>query len=425
MEPIVVTGLGAITPLGIDVGSTWQSMTDGRSGITRINEPWAERSPVQIAGQVGAGLDRWVSRVEQRRLDRVSQLALAAASQAWHDAGFSLPNAPTDDDVSPSEHQHLDAERIVVSIGTGIGGLGTILTQIDVLAQRGPARMSPFTITGLMTNAPAAHVGLLVGARGSVHAPVSACASGAEAIALGADQLRLGRADVAVVGGAEATVMAFGIGAFASMHALSRRNDDPAAASRPWDRGRDGFVMSEGAAVLVLETLSSAKTRGARILGTLAGYGISADGHDMVHPAPTGAGQQLAMRRALADAQLSPADIAHVNAHATSTPQGDLIEAAAIAEALNAASNCLVTSTKSMTGHLLGAAGSLEAIATIMALRERVVPPTINLADPEELPICVATSSTDLPDGDLAALTNSFGFGGHNVCLAFTSEHVE
>lgn len=423
MEPIVITGLGAISPLGGDVATNWQALLAGRSGIDRIEHAWAEHSPVQIAGQVRDDFNVWIDRVEQRRLDRVSQLAVIAAVQAWTDAGFHLQQ--TGISASPGDESATANDRIVVSIGTGIGGIGTILQQNQVLAERGPARMSPFTITGLMTNAPAAHVGLRVGARGSVHAPVSACASGAEAIALGADQLRLGRADVAVVGGAEASVTAFGIGAFASMQALSRRNTDPVGASRPWDRGRDGFVMSEGAAVLILETLSSAQARGARIHGTLAGYGISADGYDMVHPDPHGAGQQLAMRRALADAQLQPSAVQHINAHATSTAQGDLIEAAAIAQVLaEQTMNCVVTSTKSMTGHLLGAAGALEAIATTLTIKQRLVPPTINLGDPEELPIQVATEAIDLPDGQLVALTNSFGFGGHNVCLAISNEHL-
>lgn len=412
MDPIVITGLGVISPLGCGVDQNWSAIRDGHSGIAIIDQPWADQSPVQIGGQVGEDLSQWLDRVALRRLDRVSQLAMIAADQAWRDADLS--------DAAP----HYD--RLAVSVGTGIGGLQTILDQHEVLGQRGPARMSPFTVTGLMSNAPAAHIALRIGAQAAVHAPVSACASGAEAIALGADQIRLGRADVALVGGTEATLTQFGIGAFASMHALSRRNDTPAAASRPWDRGRDGFVMSEGAAMLVLERLSSAHARGAKIHGTLAGYGISADGHDMVHPDPAGLGQQAAMSKALRDADLAAGDISHVNAHATSTIEGDLIEAAAIAAVLGSdRGDLIVTSTKSTTGHLLGAAGALEAIATLAALRKRTAPPTINLDDPEELPIQIAANQAiPLPTGQLAALTNSFGFGGHNVCLALTNQHA-
>jgi len=278
----------------------------------------------------------------------------------------------------------------------------------------------------LMTNAPAANIGLLVGAQAALRTTVSACASGNDAIALAVDTIKLGRADVVVTGGSEATINALPLAAFSQMQALSRRNDDPAGASRPWDKGRDGFVLSEGAAVLVLESLEHAQARGARIYGTVVGQGISADNHDIVQPDPSGAGQSSAMRRALADAGLAPADIKHVNAHGTSTPQGDLTEAHSIGEALGAAADgCVITSTKSMTGHLLGAAGALESIATVLALYHRQVPPTINLTDPEEgLGIDIATTVRDLPAGDLAALNNSFGFGGHNVAIAFSNAHI-
>jgi 3-oxoacyl-[acyl-carrier-protein] synthase II len=279
----------------------------------------------------------------------------------------------------------------------------------------------------LMANAPAANVGLAVHAKAGVHTPVSACASSNEAISLALDQLRLGRADMAVVGGTEATIHPLPIAAFGQMQALSRRNDEPERASRPWDRGRDGFVMGEGSAIMVLETLEHAKARGAKIYGTIAGSGISADSHDIVQPDPTGEGQSGAMIKALADAKLTPADIVHVNAHGTSTPQGDITEAGSIRTALgDDTDHVVVTSTKSMTGHLLGGAGALETIATLLALRDRMVPPTINLEDPEpDLGIDIAANvARPLQGGDLAAINNSFGFGGHNVAIAVTNANA-
>jgi 3-oxoacyl-[acyl-carrier-protein] synthase II len=280
----------------------------------------------------------------------------------------------------------------------------------------------------LMANAPAANVGLMINAKAGVHTPVSACASSNEAISLALDMIRLGRADLVVVGGCEATIHPLPMAAFAQMHALSRRNDDPEGASRPWDRGRDGFVMGEGAAILVIETLEHAKARGAtKIYGTIAGSGVTADSHDMVQPDPSGEGQATAMLKALANSGLSAGDIRHVNAHGTSTPQGDLTEAGSIRTALGEATdNVVVTSTKSMTGHLLGGAGALETIATVLALRDRMVPPTINLEDPEpDMGIDVAANvARELPAGDLAAVNNSFGFGGHNVAIAVTNANV-
>lgn len=275
----------------------------------------------------------------------------------------------------------------------------------------------------LMPNGPAAAIGLELKAKAGVHTPVSACASGNEGIAHGIDLIRLGRADVAIVGGTEAAVHALPMAAFGQMMALSKRNDEPELASRPWDKGRDGFVLGEGAGVLVLESEEHARARGAQIYAYAAGHGITSDAHDIAQPDPEGAGATRAMRMALADAGLSPDQVAHINAHATSTPQGDLAEALAIRTALgeNASGNVILTGTKSMTGHLLGAAGALESIATILALKHRVVPPTINLDDPEDIGMQIATTQHELPSGDIAALNNSFGFGGHNVALAFTS----
>jgi 3-oxoacyl-[acyl-carrier-protein] synthase II len=413
MTIAVVTGVGATTPLGGDVASTWSAMLAGQSGISAITEEWAADLPVRIAGTVKVDPAQIIDRVKARRLDRSTQLALIAAQEAWEDAGFTW------------EGNDVDPQRLLVSVASGIGGLHSLLGNWDTQKEKGPRRVSPFTIPMLMANAPAANVGLAVGAKAGVHAPVSACASSNEAISLALDRLKLGRADIAVVGGTESTIHPLPIAAFSQMQALSKRNDEPERASRPWDRGRDGFVLSEGSAVLIVETLEHAQARGARIYGTLAGSGITSDSHDLVQPEPTGEGQAQAVVNALADAQLSPTDINHVNAHGTSTPQGDLTEASSIRMALGAAADsAVVTSTKSMTGHLLGGAGSLETLACVLALRDRVVPPTINLEDPEPgLPIDVATEARDLPAGDLAAVNNSFGFGGHNVAVVVTNQH--
>ena len=412
---VVITGLGATTPLGGDVASTWEGLLAGRSGVHTITEDWAAELPTKFAARVVVQPDTIVPRVEARRMDRSSQLAVVAALEAWADAGFAL-----------GEENTLDRDRLAVSIGTGIGGLHTILENWDTLKERGVRRVSPYTIPMLMANAPAAQVGLRIGAKAGVHTPVSACASSNEAIAQGLDIIRNGRADVCVVGGTEGVVHPLPIAAFGQMQALSRRNDEPERASRPWDVDRDGFVLGEGAAVLVLETLEHAQARGAKIYGTLAGAGISADSHDIVQPDPTGYGQASAMKRALADASLSAADIDHVNAHATSTPQGDITEAGSIRAALGDDNRAIVTGTKSMTGHLLGAAGALESLATILALRHRIIPPTTNLENMEpDLGIDIAANTTrELPAGDLAAINNSFGFGGPNVAIAFTNVNM-
>ena len=417
MTEIVITGLGATTPLGGDLASTWANMLAGTSGVRAITEEWAEELPVKIAAYVAVDPSEIIDRVKARRLDRSTQLALIAAQQAWTDAGFEWEG---EDQVDP--------HRLSVSLASGIGGLHSLLNNWDAHRDKGYRRVSPFTIPMLMANAPAANVGLAVHAKAGVHTPVSACASSNEAISLGLDLLRLGRADIAVVGGTEATIHPLPLAAFGQMQALSRRNDDPEGASRPWDRGRDGFVMGEGSAILVIETLEHAKARGAKIYGTIAGAGITADSHDMVQPDPTGEGQSGAMIKALQDSGMTPADIVHVNAHGTSTPQGDLTEAGSIRTALgDDTDHVVVTSTKSMTGHLLGGAGALETVASLMALRDRLVPPTINLVDPEpDLAIDIAANvARPLPaEGSLAAVNNSFGFGGHNVAIVVTHENA-
>ncbi len=415
MTTIVITGMGATTPIGGTLESTWDGLIGGRSGVSLITEDWADDLAVRIAGQLAVDPLEHIDRVKARRLDRSSQVGMIAAEEAWRNAGYGF-----------DEENPVDRERLLVAIGSGIGGLISTLNNWDTQKEKGPRRVSPFTIPMLMANAPAANVGLMVGARAGVHAPVSACASSNEAIALAVDQLRLGRANVALVGGAEATIHPLPFAAFSQMQALSKRNDEPERASRPWDRGRDGFVLAEGGAALVLETLEHAQARGAKIWGTLAGAGMSADSHDMVQPDPAGLGQSGAMKKALREAGLSASDIRHVNAHGTSTPQGDVTEANSIAQALgDAIDDVVVTSTKSMTGHLLGGAGALETIATVLALYHRQVPPTINLEDPEPgLPIDIAATARELPAGDLAALNNSFGFGGHNVAIAVTNQNI-
>jgi 3-oxoacyl-[acyl-carrier-protein] synthase II len=406
---VVVTGLGTTSPVGGDAPTTWAALLAGQSGVRQMKHDWAEQLSTQIAAEVAVDPTDVLERVKARRLDRSGQLALVAALEAWDDSGLA------DSDV--------DKERLGVAMASGIGGVQTLLSNYDSLIQKGPRRVSPLAIPMLMPNSPAANIGLAIGARAGVHTPVSACASGNEAIALGIDMIRLGRADVVVVGGTEAAVHALPMAAFGQMMALSKRNDDPEHASRPWDKGRDGFVLGEGAAVLVLESEEHAKARGAKVYAEAAGAGITADSHDIAQPDPVGHGATRAMKMALRESGIEPGELAHINAHATSTPQGDLAEALAIRNALGdqAAEHLVLTSTKSMTGHLLGAAGALESVAVVLALRDRVVPPTINLDDPEEIGLDVAVEKRTLPDGDLAALNNSFGFGGHNVAIAFRS----
>ncbi|KWX00154.1 3-oxoacyl-ACP synthase [Carbonactinospora thermoautotrophica] len=406
MRKVVVTGLGATTPVGGDVATTWSGLLAGKSGVRRLTEEWAEQLPVQIAAPAAVEPTEVMDRVEARKLDRSEQMALIAAREAWRDAG-----AP-----------EVDRDRLGVAVASGIGGAVTLLNAWDAMKEKGPRRVSPHTIPAIMPNGPAAWVGLEFGARAGVHATVSACASSNEAIAYGMEMIRSGRADVVVAGGAEAVIHPLPIAAFAAMMALSKRNDEPERASRPWDKGRDGFVLGEGAAVVVLEAEEHARARGARIYCELAGAGMSADGHHIAQPEPEGRGAARAMRFALADAGLTPDLIAHVNAHATSTPQGDVAEVKAIRAVLGEhADNVVLTSTKSMTGHLLGAAGALEAVATILAVYEQVAPPTINLDDPDdEVDLTIARGEPyKLPDGDFAALNNSFGFGGHNIALVF------
>ncbi len=410
---VVVTGMGTTSPLGGDVASTWDGLVNGRSGVRTLTQEWAEELPVKIAACVAVEPTEILERVKARRLDRSSQFAMVAAMEAWRDCGLDRAQESGD----------LDGDRVGVAMASGIGGVNTLLANYDLLKEKGPRRVSPLAVPMLMPNAPAANISLYVGARAAVNTPVSACASGNEGIALAVDQIRLDRADVVVAGGTEAAIHPLPMAAFGNMMALSKNPGDPTTVSRPWDTGRDGFVLGEGAGVLVLESLEHAQARGARIYAEVLGAGITADSHDIAQPDPLGRGGSRAILRALMESEIGSDDIAHVNAHATSTPQGDIAEGLMLHATLGKhVSDVVVTSTKSMTGHLLGGAGALESIATVLALFHRVVPPTINLdnLDPQ-VELDIATTARDLPSGDIAALNNSFGFGGANVAVAFGS----
>ena len=407
---VVVTGLGATTPLGGDVASTWDAMLAGRSGTTALTDDGFASLPTRIAAPAAVDPATVLDRVQARRLDRCEQFALVAAREAWADAG--APEVPP--------------ERLGVVVSSGIGGIATTLVGYDTLRDRGWQRLSPFTVPMLMPNGSAGWIGIELRARAGVHTTVSACASGAEAIGYAIDMIRMGRADVVLAGGTEAAIIPLNIAAFAAMRALSTRNDEPERASRPFDKGRDGFVLGEGAGMVVLESAEHAQRRGARLHAVAAGAGYSSDAHHIAQPEPSGHGIVAAIGAVLADAGLDSDQVVHVNAHATSTPAGDAVEGQAIATALGpAADGVVVSATKSMTGHLLGGAGAVEAVATILALRERIAPPTINLDDPDdEARVDIATKPRELaPHGraPMAALNNSFGFGGHNVALAFTA----
>jgi 3-oxoacyl-[acyl-carrier-protein] synthase II len=406
---VVVTGLGTTNPLGGDVATTWEALIKGQSGVRHLDDDWAAEAPVKIAGRIAVEPSEVLERVKARRLDRSSQFAMIAAMEAWADAGLA--------------DTEIDHDRLGVAMASGIGGVTTLLSNYDTLLEKGPRRVSPLAVPMLMPNAPAAQISLYVGARAAVNTPVSACASGNESISLALDQIRLGRADIVLAGGTEAAIHPLPMAAFANMMALSKNTADPTTVSRPWDTGRDGFVLGEGAGVLVLESEEHALARGAHIYADVLGAGITADAHDIAQPDPEGRGGTRAIRRALEESDISPSDIVHINAHATSTPQGDIAEGLMIHATLgDHADEVVVTSTKSMTGHLLGGAGALEAIATILAIHHRVSPPTINLDNKDPLvELDIPTSARDLPSGDVAALNNSFGFGGANVAVAFGS----
>ena len=405
---VVVTGLGATTPLGGDVASTWTALLAGKSGVRLLTEDWRELLPVHFAARVATEPADQMERVEMRRLDRSEQFALIASREAWKDAG-----APD-----------VDKERLGVVIASGIGGVITLLDQFDNLKEKGARGVSPHTVPMLMPNGPAANVGLELQAKAGVHTPVSACASGAEAIGYALEMIRSNRADVIVSGGVEAAIHQLPMAGFAAMKALSTRNDAPHRASRPYDADRDGFVLGEGGGILILEEYEHAKARGAKIYCELVGQGLSSDGYHIAAPDPDGAGVQRAIKFALADAKLSTKDIVHLNAHATSTPAGDVAEANALRLALGKDSeHVAVSATKSMTGHLLGGAGAIESVFIVKALQDRLAPPTINIENLDSAVTIDVVRDTPrpLPAGQIAALNDSFGFGGHNVVLAFAT----
>ncbi len=405
---VVVTGLGATTPLGGDVPSTWDALLAGKSGVRALTEEWAAEMTVQFAARVAVEPSEVMERVEMRRLDRSEQFALIAAREAWKDAG------------TPD----VDKYRLGVVVASGIGGVITLLDQYDVLKTKGPRSVSPHTVPMLMPNGPSANVGLELQAKAGVHTPVSACASGAEAVGYALEMIRNNRADIVVAGGVEAAIHQLPMAGFASMKALSTRNDDPTKASRPYDKDRDGFVLGEGGGVLVLEELEHAKARGAKIYAEIVGQGLTSDGYHIAAPDPEGTGVTRAVKFALEDSGVALSEIVHLNAHATSTPAGDVAEANALTAALGSdISHVAVSATKSMTGHLLGGAGAIESIFVVLALHHRMAPPTINIENLDEAVKVdvVRDVPRKLPDGPIAALNDSFGFGGHNVVLVFKS----
>ncbi|MET1155874.1 beta-ketoacyl-ACP synthase II [Arthrobacter sp.] len=404
---VVITGLGATTPIGGDVPTMWRNALKGVSGARTLEDDWVAKYelPVTFAAKASNRPDEVLTRVEAKRMDPSTQFAVVASREAWKDSGI----------------EEVDHDRLAVAFATGIGGVWTLLDAWDTLRDRGPRRVLPMTVPMLMPNGPAAAVSMDLGARAGAHTPVSACASGTEAMSMGIELIRAGKADVVMTGGAEAAIHPMPIAAFSAMQALSKRNDDPEHASRPYDLDRDGFVMGEGAGALVLEAEEHARARGARIYAELAGSGVTADAYHITAPDPEGLGATRALKAALFDARAQATDVVHVNAHATSTPVGDKPEYTALKAALgDHVSNVAVSATKSQTGHLLGASGAVESVMTVMAVYERRAPVTINLENQDpEIPLDVVTSARDLPQGDIIALNNSFGFGGHNAVVVF------
>lgn len=406
---VVITGLGATSPIGGDVPTMWANALKGVSGARTIEADWVQQYelPVTFAAQASTPATDVLTRVEAKRMDPSTQFAVVASREAWRDSGL----------------EDVDKDRLAVAFATGIGGVWTLLDAWDTLREKGPRRVLPMTVPMLMPNGPAAAVSLDLGARAGAHTPVSACASGTEALHQGLELIRSGKADVVVCGGAEAAIHPMPIAAFASMHALSRRNDEPELASRPYDTGRDGFVMGEGAGALVIEAEEHALARGARIYAELAGTSVTADAYHITAPDPEGLGATRALKAALFDARAQATDVVHVNAHATSTPVGDKPEYTALKTALGShIDQVAVSATKSQTGHLLGASGAVEAVMTVLAVRDRAAPVTINLDDQDpDIPLDVVTAPRELPSGDIVALSNSFGFGGHNAVIVVRS----
>jgi 3-oxoacyl-[acyl-carrier-protein] synthase II len=406
-KKIVVTGIGTTSPLGGTAPESWKNLLAGESGASTLTQDWvAERDlPVTFAAQARVPASESLERIETKRLDPGSQFALIAAREAWADAGSP--------DVVP--------ERFGVDWATGIGGVWTLLDAWDTLREKGPRRVLPMTVPMLMPNGPAAAIEMSLGARAGARTVVSACASSTESIVNAWEHLQAGYADIIIAGGSEAAIHPLPIAAFASMQALSKRNDDPATASRPYDLTRDGFVLGEGAAALVLETEEHALARGARIYAELLGGAVTSDAYHITAPDPEGSAAARAMLAAVATAGYSLDDVAHINAHATSTPVGDIAEYKALLHVFGDRLHEIpVSATKASTGHLLGGAGAIEAIFTVLALHERTAPPTINLSEQDpEIPLDVVREPRGLPEGELVAISNSFGFGGHNAVVAF------
>jgi 3-oxoacyl-[acyl-carrier-protein] synthase II len=404
---VVVTGIGAITPVGNDVPSAWAAILAGCSGIGPITRFDASDLKTQIAAEVkNYDPAQFMDRREVRRMDRFLHFAITAAREAMADAGLELSGD--------------DADRTGVLIGSGVGGLETLLAQYDILKEKGPRRVSPFTVPALMLNSASAQVGIMLGARGPNLAVATACATGSHALGEAAAIIRRGAADVMVTGGAEAAVVRLAMGGFDVMGAMSTRNDEPERASRPFDAGRDGFVLGEGAGVLVLERLDRALARGVHIYGELAGYGATGDAYHITAPAADGSGAIAAMRTALQTAGLPPTEVNYINAHGTSTPLNDAVETRAVKEVFGEhAYHLAMSSTKSMTGHLMGAAGAIEAIFSLLAIRDQMLPPTMNQETPDPACDLDYVPNRARPANVNVALSNSFGFGGHNATVLF------
>ena len=406
-KKIVVTGIGAISPLGATAADSWAALLAGESGASALLQPWVEELglPVKFAAQSRVLASDLLERHETKRLDPSSQFALIAGREAWADAG-----AP---EVEP--------ERLMVDWSTGIGGVWTLLDAWDTLRERGPRRVLPMTVPMLMPNGPAAAIGMDLHARAGIHTVVSACASSTEALVNAYNHIQSGLADVVIAGGSEAAIHPLPIASFAAMQALSKRNDEPATASRPYDVSRDGFVLGEGAAALVVESEEHARARGAHIYAELVGGSVTSDAYHITAPDPEGSAAARAMLATIEGAGASVSDVSHINAHATSTPVGDIAEYNALRRVFgDDVDGIPVSATKASTGHLLGGAGAIEALFTVKALQERVAPPTINLTEQDpEIGLDVVTAPRELAAGDLLAISNSFGFGGHNAVVAF------
>jgi 3-oxoacyl-[acyl-carrier-protein] synthase II len=406
---IVVTGIGASSPIGGTAPESWSALLSGASGARTLEHEWVEEHqlPVTFAAEALVRPDTVLERTEAKRLDPASQFALVAAREAWADAG------------SPE----VDPERLGVDYATGIGGVWTLLDAWDTLKAKGPRRVMPMTVPMLMPNAASAAISMSFGARAYARTVASACASSVESIINAMDHLQNGLADVVIAGGTESAIHPITLAAFSSMTALSKRNDDPGTASRPFSVDRDGFVMGEGAAALVLETEEHARARGARIYAALVGGAVTADSYHITAPDPEGLGASRAVRAALAQAGADVDDVTHINAHATSTPTGDIAEYKALRSVFgDRVHDIPLSATKASTGHLLGGTGALEAVFTVLALRDRQAPPTINITEQDpEIPLRVSGSPQPLGDGPQLAISNSFGFGGHNAVAAFRS----